>query len=190
MGRKITLLFTSIFTFVFTIGLCEIYQHYSDSSFVPSRSEMEFLGELKKDAGLQGDLVISVGPYHAFRVFMLGDNYLSTDIDIKMSLSAYSFSSGGAYYMMFDYEFYKRLTAKERKFVIAHEFWHIRRLIEANVNVKDLVFKDAIHEELRADILASKYVKPDIIIQFLNTYCEDKNQREMRIANIIQTLKN
>ncbi len=190
MKNKVIFVLSVILTIITALILSESYRYYYSFRTVPSLDEMIFTKELKSKMNLKNDVVISVGPYHAFRSFLLGDNYTSIKIDTDLINSAYLFYSAGVYYLMFDYEFYKRLSEEERRLVIAHELWHAYRFENEGVRVHYLPTGEAVQEEIRADNFASNYIKPEIILQFLNVYCNDKEERDARINNARKLLGN
>ncbi len=184
MKKRAIFLLSVFFTAILTFGLSESYRYYNSHNTVPLLDEQILIKKLKSKLNLRNDVVISIGPYHAFRSYILGDNDITFSIDIDLSNSAYLFCSAGVCYLMFDYEFYKRLSSEMRRLVIAHEFWHAYRWEEKGNRVRSLSRDKAIEEEKRADTFASAYVRSEVILQFLNAYCEDEEEREARIDNI------
>lgn len=190
MRERVIILLSIFFTAVLTLGLSESYRYYNSYNTVPSLDEQIFAKELRNKAHLRNDFMVSVGPYHVFRSFMLGDNYTSINIDIDLTNSSYLFCSAGTCYIMFDYEFYKRLSEKERRFIIVHEFLHVRRWEEKGIRVPNLPRDKAIEEEKRADAFAlTSGIEPETILQFLNIYCEDDEEKEARIENIKKLMR-
>jgi len=184
MKNKVIFVLSALLAIIIVLTLSESYRYYYSFRTVPLLDEMIFAKELKNKVNLENDIVISVGPYHAFRSFLLGDNYTSIKIDTDLANSAYLFYSAGVYYLMFDYEFYKKLSEEERRLVIAHEFWHAYRFENDEVRGYYLSTSEAVQEEIRADNFALGYVKPPIMLQFLNIYCNETEEKEARINNV------
>ena len=75
-------------------------------------------------------------------------------------------------------------SQRERDPIGAHEFWHAYRFENDEVRGYYLSTSEAVQEEIRADNFALGYVKPPIMLQFLNIYCNETEEKEARINNV------
>lgn len=140
---------------------------------IPSVQDQQFLARIKKDISFSKDVVLSVGPYEGLKDINLNNGVV---ISVDFESPAYIAIRDSTYYILIDYDFYIKITEEERKYVIAHEMGHAHHGL----------FK-GIEAQKTADVFALRfrYVKPEVIVGFLNRYCSLEEECQERIKNIL-----
>lgn len=139
---------------------------------VPTIQDQQLVLKIKKDISFKEKIILSIGPYEGLKDIDLKNGVV---ISVDFESPAYIAILNSTYYILIDYDFYKKLTQEERRYVIAHEIGHAHTQL----------FRGIIAQK-SADIFALRYVGPDIIIGFLDKYCTAKFECNERLKNIIE----
>ena len=173
--KRTELIFLVIFV-ILVSGSMVLEAQSKKQKIIPTSEDQEFVNKIRSDLGFNEEVILSVGPYYGLeklnlsngRIFSVGQDYLKTP--------SYLFFDdvGLVYYILIDYNFYKKINEAERRFVIAHEMGHSQ----------NPALRQSIVAEKAADLLALAYVGPDVAIDFLNKYYVSQSERDQRIENI------
>lgn len=138
-------------------------------SSIAERQTNEFdnlLDKIKKDINQENiEIKVFLGPYFKYYgiVGMLIDDYRPK------------------YTILFDIEFYNKLTPQEREAIVAHEAGHILFKYPENHSLET-----TIETQVLADRLAARYVNPDYVISALNKLYADYLTRKERLEQLKQ----
>lgn len=172
-----SLALTSIFilALIFPVSLSA---NQGKNNGVPTQEDQEFLNRIKENIGFEKEIVISVGPYYKAQKISLTNGAVLVIDSKNFKAPSFLFYDDAAeiYYILIDYNFYKKFTVKERKFVIAHEVGHA---LNPNLRV-------SIVAEQKADEFALRYVSIETAIDFLEKYSEpdEEDLKIQRIENL------
>ena len=137
---------------------------------VPTIQDQRLVIKIKKDISFKEEIVLSIGPYDGLKDIDLKNGIV---ISVDFESPAYIAIRGSIYYLLIDYDFYKKLTLEERKYVIAHEIGHAYAQLFRGIAAQK-----------SADIFALRYVRPEVAIGFLDQYCTSKIEYDERVSNI------
>src|SRR3989338_9828172 len=164
-----------IFSLIFNNSLSA---NQNKNKGISTQEDHEFLGRIIEDIGFKDEIVISVGPYYGAQKINLtnGVVLLINNKDFKAPSFLFFDRNVGVYYILIDYLFYKKFTAEERKFVIAHEVGHAQ-----NPNMRGSIIA-----EQKADEFSLRYVSIETAIGFLEKYSEADREdlKRQRIENL------
>lgn len=136
------------------------------------RADIEFVAQLKREANLNQDVQIVVGPYKR----MYGDTFRYR-LERHLVFAEQSLVTKETFLILFDKTFYHELDREKRKAVLAHEMWHVFSLANGKI-------RPELNEELAADNYASQYVSPEVLIELYEKYEGDSRRREAKKKNL------
>ena len=139
-------------------------------------ADVEFIAQLKREANLNQEVQILVGPYK--RVF---GNDLKYDLEQHLVIVRRSETEKETFLILFDKALYRELDGEHRKALLAHEMGHIINLV-SGTRIPGL------DEELNADNYASRYVRPEVLISLYEQYEGDGPSRNAKIKNLERQL--
>lgn len=148
--------------------------HYNEilASSAADNADIEFIAQLKKEAGFNHDIQILIGPYRR----LYGDSF-KYRLEKHLAFVEQSQTTKETFLILIDKTFYSELDKEHRKGILAHEMWHIFSLSKGFI-------KPRTNEELDADNYAVRYVSADIIMDLCKRYEGDEWMKKLRTENL------
>ena len=162
------------FLFYKVLEMQDEIAHYNDilASEVADNTDIEFIAQLKKEAGFSQDIQILIGPYRK-----LYGNSFKYQLEKHLAFVEQSQTMKETFLIFIDKTFYGELNHEQRKGILAHEIWHIFSLAKRFI-------KPSNAEEVDADNYAIRYVSVETMTDLCKQYEGDEMTRDIRIKNL------
>lgn len=148
------------------------------ASIVTSEEDETFIKRICDDLGLENRVSVVVGPYYIQSFLSPAHNYRLNRLLTKYPITVDPFDPTRR--VLMKESVYKEATTEERRFLIAHEIWHIYQFIRNNnqppPNTSDT--------EIEANRFATRYVQPDVPIGLYRKYGDGSEEVQRLIREL------